>query len=377
MGNEMMSMGMGPAAVPGAGGALTAPDASRAIAEVQGAVLMARMYPRDESVALKRIRNACSRRSLAEVAAYQYSRGGQDITGPSIRLAEVLAQAWGNLQFGIRELSQEGGRSVVEAYSWDVETNTRSSKVFVVEHKRKARGSIRTLDDPRDIYEMVANQGARRLRACLLAVIPGDVVEMAMEECHRTLETSVDLSPEAVERMVEAFRKWGVTAEMIQERIGRSIKSIRPRDMAELRRIAQSIKDGVGKPADFFRGAAVESAKDGKPGKATPDDAAAAAKAKGKASKPRKTKATAPEPEEPPPPTDEDAPPEEPDEGSPEPSEVDKLRARAIDLLAGMPHERNIECEQDLEASFGCPDISKASDSGQLKAIVAYLEERS
>ena len=42
----------------------------------------------------------------------------------------MLAQNWGNIQYGIRELSSENGESTVEAFAWDVETNTRQTKVF-------------------------------------------------------------------------------------------------------------------------------------------------------------------------------------------------------------------------------------------------------
>lgn len=54
---------------------------------------------------------------------YQYLRGGTKVTGPSIRLAEVLAQNWGNLSFGVKELEQRDGESIAMAYTWDLETN--------------------------------------------------------------------------------------------------------------------------------------------------------------------------------------------------------------------------------------------------------------
>jgi len=71
--------------------ALTSVDQARAIAEVQAAMVVARMNPRDEMRAYQRIVMACKRKSLAEQASYAYPRGGKKITGPSIRLAEVIA----------------------------------------------------------------------------------------------------------------------------------------------------------------------------------------------------------------------------------------------------------------------------------------------
>ena len=66
-------------------------------------------------------------------------RGGQSVEGPSIRLAETLAQEWGNIQYGIRELSQSNGESTVEAFAWDIQTNTRQVKVFQVPHVRYSK----------------------------------------------------------------------------------------------------------------------------------------------------------------------------------------------------------------------------------------------
>ena len=82
-------------------GALGEVEKSRAIAEAQAAMVIAKQFPRNEIKALDRILNACARPGLAEAALYTYSRGGTEITGPSIRLAEALAQNWGNIQFGI------------------------------------------------------------------------------------------------------------------------------------------------------------------------------------------------------------------------------------------------------------------------------------
>ena len=112
---------------------------------------------------MPRILDACKRKSVADSAEYAYPRGGTLVTGPSIRLAEVIAQNYQNLAFGVRELSNKNGESLVQSYCFDLETNVRSEKVFTVPHIRysKKKGNVK-LTDPRDIYEMVANQAARR-----------------------------------------------------------------------------------------------------------------------------------------------------------------------------------------------------------------------
>ncbi|NMW08031.1 hypothetical protein [Bacillus velezensis] len=227
---------------------------SRQAQEVQAAMVIAKKFPRDVFAAFDRIKKACERRLLAENAVYEYPRGGTKVSGPSIRLAEALAQNWGNIDYGIMELEQKAGESSVMAYAWDLETNTRQTKIFTVKHERKARGSITKLDDPRDIYEMVANQGARRVRACILGVIPGDIVDAAVDMCQKTL---ISGHKEPLEdRLRSAFslfkKEFGITKEMIQEYIGSNVDAFTEQDFLKIGRIYTSLRDGMAKKEDYF-----------------------------------------------------------------------------------------------------------------------------
>lgn len=235
--------------------------ASREMAEVQAAVVMARRFPRDEMRAVEKIKNACSRPSLAESAVYQYSRGGSDVSGPSIRLAEALAANWGNIQCGVREVEQRNGESTCEAFAWDVENNFRVVKSFKVPHIRHTRRGDTVLTDPRDIYEMVANQGARRVRACILGVIPGDVVEDAVKQCEMTLNAKADTTPEGLKKVADAFLAYGVTVKQLEARIQRRWDSITAAQVVGLRKIIVSLRDGMSKPEDWFEPVAQSDAK--------------------------------------------------------------------------------------------------------------------
>lgn len=138
---------------------------SRQAQEVQAAMVVAKKFPRDEYASIEKIKRTCQRSTLAEQAIYSYPKGGQNVSGPSVRLAEALAQNWGNIDYGIIELDQKDGKSEMMAYAWDLETNTRVTKIFNVEHKRDTKKGSYVLTDSRDIYEATANFGARRMRA--------------------------------------------------------------------------------------------------------------------------------------------------------------------------------------------------------------------
>jgi hypothetical protein len=126
-------------------------------------------------------------------------------------------------------------------------------KVFKVPHTRYSRDKGNTrLTDPRDIYEMIANQGARRLRACILGVIPGDVVEAAMHQAEITLNTKAEVTPERLKALVEKFAEFGVSQEQIEKYIQRRLDAITPALLVRLGKIYNSIKEGMSKPADWF-----------------------------------------------------------------------------------------------------------------------------
>lgn len=239
------------------GNALAQSDQGRAIAEVQAAMIVARQSPRNQSDVVDKIISACTRPSLAESAVYQYSRGGTDISGPSIRLAEAIAQQWGNIQFGFNELSRGVDHdgvtySEIGAYAWDLESNTRRPLQFRVRHWRDTKNGGYALKEERDIYELIANQAQRRVRACILAVIPGDVTEIAVRQCEATLKATADTTTEGTTKLLEAFGMFGVTKEQIEKRIQRNLDSIKPGQVASLKKIYASLRDGISSVSDWF-----------------------------------------------------------------------------------------------------------------------------
>ena len=232
----------------------TAMMISRQAQEVQAAMVVAKRFPRDEIDSFNRIMTSCQRKSLAERAMYEYPRGGTKVTGTSIRLAEARAQNWGNIDFGIIELEQSNGESQVMAYAWDLETNTRQTKIFNVPHVRGTKKGNVPLTDPRDIYEMVANQGARRLRACILGVIPGDVIDAAVEQCKKTM-TEGNEKP-LIDRIREGVKlfeeKFSVSQQMLEKYIGCKCEAFSENDMVRLNNVYRSLRDGMSKREDYF-----------------------------------------------------------------------------------------------------------------------------
>lgn len=238
-------------ASPRTGGAM----ADRTVAEIQAQVFMAKQFPRDENQARARILRACARPGLASKAIYTYPKGGQRVSGPSIRLAEAMAQGWGNLDFNTVILEQRETESVCLSYCWDVETNTRASRSFIVPHKIATKNGEKILTDPREIYELAANQGARRLRACILSIIPGDIVDEAVDACCATLASGskkplIDRLRELTDRFMTYY---SVSLKEIERYFGYPLDSFTEMDGVTLAGIYTALRDGSAKREDYFK----------------------------------------------------------------------------------------------------------------------------
>jgi len=228
-------------------------EASRAIAEAQGKLVIAKRFPRDEVAAYAKAMEACQRPKMAEKAFYAFPRGGQTVEGATIRFAEELARCWGNIDYGIKELSQDDGKSEMQAYAWDLETNAQSVQNFTNPHQREQGKKMVTLTSQRDIYENNANMATRRLRARILAILPSWFVEDCIAECKKTLAGQNDTPlVDRVKKMVVQFAKLGVTQEQIEHRLKRKIDTMNADDFTEYIGIYNAIKQNESRISDWF-----------------------------------------------------------------------------------------------------------------------------
>lgn len=232
-------------AAPGRLGQATAVEQSRAIAEVQAAVVVAQQMPRSITTARGEMQQSCGMPRLAERAFYRYSRGGSTVTGASVYLARELARCWGNVQYGVAELRRddEAGESEMQAWAWDVQTNARASTTFIVPHKRDKRGGAVRLTELRDVYENNANAAARRLREMIFGILPEWFTEEAKDLCNATIQRG-DGKPleDRIAGAVKVFDDLGVSQDRLELKLGRPSDRWTPYDIAQLTTIHRSIQ---------------------------------------------------------------------------------------------------------------------------------------
>ncbi len=227
-------------------------ESERAIAEAQGQMILAKRFPRDLNAAHSEMMMACKSPAFAEVAFYAKPQGGKVVTGPSIRMAEQLAQVVGNFQYGSRELSRDDHKSEVEIFAWDMEKNNYAKRQKTVLHVRDTKEGQKKLRDQTDIDQKINNVASKESRGLIIAMMPKWLVEDAIRECQKTIAGNNDEPIEArVRRMVQAFAKFGVTTEHLEKYLGHKLDKTMIDELVDLTGIHTAMRDGA-PPSEFF-----------------------------------------------------------------------------------------------------------------------------
>lgn len=216
-------------ALPSRIGQGTAVEQSRAVAEVQSAIVVAQQCPRNIPAAIAQMEDSCRQKHLADRAFYRFNRGGDsgNVNGATVHLARELARCWGNVQYGLVEMRRDDdyAQSEIQAWAWDVQTNTRVSTTFIVPHKRFTKKGVTVLTDMRDIYESNANNGARRVREMVFSILPPWFVETAKDLCNKTLEDGAGVPlAKRISDGIKGFEGIGVTVDQMETKYGPSGK---------------------------------------------------------------------------------------------------------------------------------------------------------
>jgi hypothetical protein len=251
----------------------TAVEQSRAVAEVQAAIFVARQFPRSIATARTSLQTSCGTMALASKAFYRFPRAGGAVSGPSIHLAKELARCWGNIQDGVTELRRddEYRQSEMQAWAWDVEANTRHVLTFIVPHAKFANKKVVQLEDLRDIYENNANNGARRLREAIFATLPDWFIEEGEELCRETLAKGDGKPlPDRITGAIAVFAGLGVTVDRLEQKLGRTSDKWNGHDLAQLLITHKSIQRREIAIEDEFPAARVTAAEIVRPAPVAP-----------------------------------------------------------------------------------------------------------
>lgn len=230
--------------------------------EIDIQIATAKQYPRDINRVLNTIATyATMDKETAEDCFYVLRRkdaNGNDnvIEGLSIRMAEIIAGAWGNLRVQTRIIGNDGRKITAQAVCHDLETNFAVCKTV---DRRITTKSGKTYSE--DMQVVTGNAAASiAFRNAVLAVIPKAVTKRVINEVKKVaLGQSIDLE-QSRQNVIQYFAKLGVKQEQLFLYLGvNSVQEIDKQKIFELRATANAIKEGTTTVDECFIKPALEA----------------------------------------------------------------------------------------------------------------------
>lgn len=234
-------------------------------AEIDIQIATAKQYPRDINAVLNKIATyATMDRETAEDCFYVLRREDKQgnvnvIEGLSVRMAEIIAGAWGNLRVQARIIGNDGRQITAQAICHDLETNFAVSK--------EVKRSIVTKKGytfSEDMQVVTGNAACSiALRNAVLTVIPKAVTKRIINEVKQVaLGQSIDLE-QSRQNVIQYFAKLGVKQEQLFLYLGvKSAQEIDKQKIFELRATANAIKEGTTTVEECFVKPAIEAKKE-------------------------------------------------------------------------------------------------------------------
>lgn len=249
--------------------------AAREKAAVEARFLVAINRPRNPDNARSRLLARCQSPRFAEVAEYAKPiGGGKKARGASIRMMEEMARQWGNVDVQSPVVFDDFERRIIRVTATDLETNYSQSVDVIlektVERKSPRQGDevlgSRTNSTGETTYRIRADEDAfivkqnanisKARRECIRAVIPGDLVDEAMQKCAETRRSEVKTDPAAArKRIADSFFAFGVMPAQLCELLKKpSLESVTEAEIEFLRSVYTAMKDGEATWADVMEG---------------------------------------------------------------------------------------------------------------------------
>jgi len=232
-------------------------------AMIDSQISTAKAYPRNVQKFIDNCKSTViMTKEIAESCVYTVPRGKGKISGPSVNLAKIMMQFYGNFRTGARVVSIENKTLTCEAIAFDIENNV-SVKVQV---KRSifSQTSGRYSDDMIVITGNAGNSIA--LRNAVFAVIPRVFVDMVYEAAQKKIVGDVSTEEKllaARTKTVQTLKdRYNISEKEILFAIGKeAVEHITKDDLVTLAGIDTAIKEGDTTIDQVFRGKVIETPK--------------------------------------------------------------------------------------------------------------------
>nr|DAU82684.1 MAG TPA: hypothetical protein [Caudoviricetes sp.] len=222
----------------------TIDSAERANIDIQ--VSTAHAYPRNLSRTINNsIAIATMDRETAQTCGYALPRGGKPITGPSVHLAKIIAQQYGNMRVEARVVNVTGSQVISRGTAWDLENNY--AVAFEVRRSILTSKGARFSEDMITVTGNAAN--AIAYRNAVFAVVPKSITDKVYKAAQECITGDLSDETKLIKRRDAAIKyfndQYGITEEEVIKLCGKqTVNQIGAEEIALLLGIQQSLKDG-------------------------------------------------------------------------------------------------------------------------------------
>lgn len=211
-------------------------------AEIDTQISTAKAYPRSLKQFFDRaLSMATISESVAASCNYALPRGGKTLSGPSVRLAEIVTSSYGNIRSGARVIANDGKTITAQGICHDLETNN----CVTVEVKRKITDrNGKTFNE--DMQTVTGNAAcAIAFRNAVFKVIPAALIQDIYEQTKNVARGTAETLPQRRDKAVKFLAEKGVKAGQICSALGiKRIEDIDLDKLVDLRGIVSAIQNG-------------------------------------------------------------------------------------------------------------------------------------
>lgn len=219
-------------------------------AEVDCQITTAKSYPRVVKKCIEEAKAmATLDKDIADSCIFALPVGGNVLKGPSVRLAEIMAYAWGNIQCATRIVEKDANAVVVEAVAWDLEKNVK----ITVPVRRQIQKSRSGQASDFMINNAVNAAISIALRNAIFRVVPKNIVNMIYEEAKKVAIGDITSLSETRDKALIWFNRAGIqTAKILNYLAINSIDEITQEHIEIFIGTSNALKDKVITPEQAF-----------------------------------------------------------------------------------------------------------------------------
>lgn len=230
-------------------------------AELDTQIATAKAYPRknpqlivDEAIGLATMDEATAQSCFYCLPRKEKDGSKKEIRGGSIRLAEIVANAWGNIHAATRIIENDGRNITAEGVAWDLQSNVKiamQNKVSIWFGEKDGKGGYRANADMQTMLSNAAS--AKALRNAIFKVVPKALVDRVLERAMSFAVGDQKTVKSKAATVIDKLVKMGIDQQKILDYYGRSSAGdITTEDLQSLIGVGTAIKEGHIKIEEVF-----------------------------------------------------------------------------------------------------------------------------